>query len=172
MIFFTVLLSAQVPQATTYPLSFVKLSGLSGGSPAATAVYKADLSGITTTTGLQSLTITDNSSGSGGSPGQFSGFDLDAVILSYDLFTDATSINTATALNLFNYTGGSIFTPGAQRTPTDTKLFGTDSSGIKVDNSVATLGSFDGNSTTAIPGALGFLIPLCFQDGINPRPIG
>ena len=37
------------------------------------------------------------------------------------------------------------------------KLFGTDGTGSAVNNSVATLGSFDANSTTAIPGADGFV---------------
>ena len=41
--------------------------------------------------------------------------------------------------------------------PVDPKLFGTDGAGTGVDNSVATLGAFDGESTTTIPGADGFL---------------
>lgn len=49
-----------------------------------------------------------------------------------------------------------MFTPGLQRTPVDPRLFGTGPTGNTVDNTVATLGSFDGNSTTSIPGAFGF----------------
>ncbi len=52
-----------------------------GGTVAATAVFRADLSGAGIGT-LQSITIRDNSFGIGGSTGQFSGFDLDAIILS------------------------------------------------------------------------------------------
>lgn len=57
-----------------------KLTGLTGGTLAATAVYRADLSGVGGS--ILSITINDNSAGLGGSPGQFSGFDLDAIILS------------------------------------------------------------------------------------------
>lgn len=48
-----------------------------------------------------------------------------------------------------------VFTPGTQRAPVDAKLFGTDLTGNGIDNSVATLGSFDGVSSTATP--FGFL---------------
>src|ERR1700741_5457333 len=74
--------------ATAVPVTFTKLTGLTGGSPAATAVYKADLSGLGVAN-IQSITISDNSSGLGGAPGQFSGFDLDAIKLSTTNCADA-----------------------------------------------------------------------------------
>ena len=55
---------------------FFKLTGLAGGSPEGTAVYKADLSGVGLAD-LASISIFDNSGGLGGAAGQFSGFDLD-----------------------------------------------------------------------------------------------
>jgi hypothetical protein len=149
-----VCLSAANAQAA--PIVFTPLTGaLVGGSPAATAVYKADLSGNGT---ILSLSIADNSAGLGGAAGEFSGFDLDAIILSYDDITDSSQLGTVTPLAVFDFsTGGTFFFPGAQRPPSDPKLFGTDATGSQVDNGVARLGLFDGNSTTAIPGADGFL---------------
>ena len=146
--------AAAAAQAT--PVSLSKLTSLIGGSPANTAVYKADLSSLSLAS-ILSITITDNSFGGGGSAGQFSGFDLDAIMLSTTDCADASCIASATALSVFNFTSGTTFTPGVQRAPADPKLFGTDASGTAVDNSVASLGDFDANSTTAIPGAFGFL---------------
>lgn len=142
--------------ADTVNLSFTKLTGLTGGSPAATAVYRADLSGISFD--ILSITISDASQGLGGSPGQFSGFDLDAIKISTSLVADASNVNAASGLGGFDFTtAGTIFTPGYQDPTVDPKLFGTGPSGTTVDNSVATLAIFDGNSTTAIPGAFGFI---------------
>ncbi len=139
------------------PVTFTQLTGVTGGSPAATAVFRADLSGL----GLldvASITIADNSGGLGGSPGQFSGFDLDAIILSTTLCASAGCAAGLAGLPVFDYSpGGTFFTPGTQRPVADPKLFGTDLGGTNVDNIVATLGMFDGNSTTAIPGADGFV---------------
>src|SRR4051794_23898343 len=143
--------------AASIPITFTPLSGLTGGSPAETAVYRADLS----TTGLASIlsiAIADNSFGLGGASGQFSGFDLDAVKLSTTLCTTASCAASLPGMAVFNFSAaGTVFAPGAQRAPADPKLFGTDATGNKVDNAVATLGLFDGNSTTAIPGAFGFV---------------
>jgi hypothetical protein len=132
------------------PVTLVELSGLTGDSPAATAVFKADLSSIGIAT-ILSISIADNSGGLGGSPGQFSGFDLDAIKLSSTDCADATCAATAGALSVFDFTGGTIFSPGAQRAPVDPKLFGTGPAGTTVDDLVATLAAFDGDSTTATP---------------------
>jgi hypothetical protein len=140
-------------------VTFTKLTGDVGGSPAATAVYRADLNGLGLTS-IQSITILDKSFGLGGSPGMFSGFDLDAIKLSMDPVVSnlASGAVTAGYWLAFDFSpAGTFFTPGAQRPPVDPKLFGTDATGNAVDNTVATLGYFDGNSTTAIPGADGFI---------------
>lgn len=143
--------------AATIPVTFVPLTGTTGGSPAQTAVYRANLSGIALTS-LLSIAIQDNSFGLGGAPGQFSGFDLDAIKLSTTPCSDAACAASASGMPVFNFTPvGTIFVPGTQRIPADPKLFGTDASGTHVDNTVATLNLFDGNSTTAIPGAFGFV---------------
>jgi hypothetical protein len=149
-------LAAHIGGAATVPITFTKLTGLTGGAPAGTAVFQADLSGVGLTS-ILSITITDNSAGLGGAPGQFSGFDLDAIALSTTSCATAACAAGLAGLPVFDFAGGTIFVPGTQRPPVDPKLFGTDGTGSDVDNAVATLGSFDGNSTTAIPGADGFI---------------
>ena len=151
----TFLLSTGMTSAATINLTFSKLTDVTGGSPAGTAVYQASLDGLGLSS-IQSISIADNSSGLGGATGQFSGFDLDAIVLSTTSITSALSTGTLSLLDVFDY-GSGIFTPGSQRAPVDTKLFGTGATGNTVDNIIATLGLFDGNSTTAIPGADGFL---------------
>ncbi len=142
--------------AIAVPITLTKLTGLTGGSPAATAVYQADLSGVGLAN-IQSISISDNSSGLGGAAGQFSGFDLDAIKLSTTDCTDATCAAGAAGLSVFDFLGGTLFSPGTQRVPVDPKLFGTGPLGNTLDDSVARLALFDGNSTTAIPGADGFI---------------
>lgn len=143
--------------AQAIPLTLTQLTGITGGTPAGTAVYQADLSSVGVSN-LASITISDNSAGLGGAAGQFSGFDLDAIILSTTDCASASCAAGLVGLGLFDFSpAGTLFTPGTQRLPADSKLFGTDAGGTNVDNLVATLGVFDGNSTTAIPGADGFV---------------
>jgi len=140
--------------AQAVPVTLSKLTGVTGGAQAGTAVYKADLSSIGLTS-ILSIGIRDNSSGLGGAAGQFSGFDLDAIKLSTTDCADAACAKAAVGLSLFDFTTGTIFAAGSQRAPTDPKLFGTDASGTMVDDTVATLGAFDGESSTVTP--FGFL---------------
>jgi len=146
-------LGAGLAHAT--PISLTKLTGITGGTIAATAVFRADLSTAAIGT-LQSITIRDNSSGLGGATGQFSGFDLDAIILSTSSCDSASCVAGLSPLSAFNYSSGVIFTPGVQRDPSDSKLFGTGPTGSTVDDLVATLGLFDGESIVG-PGADGFV---------------
>ncbi len=149
-----VLLPVSAAYAASANLTFVPLTGVTGGNPALTGVFRADLSGIGLAT-IESLTIRDSNSGIGGSPGAFSGFDLDAIILSNTSVNDAASVNGIASLGVFNYSPvGTLFVPGTQRAPADPALFGT--SGGNIDNAVATLGLFDGNATTGL-GAFGFV---------------
>ncbi|WP_291295688.1 PEP-CTERM sorting domain-containing protein [Elioraea sp.] len=140
-------------QADAAPVTFTQITGLTGGSPAQTGVFRADLSGLGVGQ-IASITIRDSNSGVGGSGSQFSGFDLDALVISTVFISDASQVGLlapAVALDFAN----SILTAGTQRPPADPALFGT--SGGQVNNAVATLNLFDGNSTTAIPGAAGFV---------------
>jgi hypothetical protein len=136
-------------------VSLTKLTGLTGDpSAAATAVYKGDLS----TAGLgtfQAISVSDVSGGFGGAAGQFSGFDFDAIKLSTTDCATAACAAAAPGMSVFDFVSGVFFSPGAQRSPVDAKLFGTGPGGNTVDNSVARLGLFDGVSTTG-PGAAGF----------------
>ena len=142
------LVSLTSANAVAASLSVTKLTGLTGGNPAQTAVYRADLSSIDFD--IRSIQILSNGSIlNAGANGAFSGFDLDSIILSNTLINNVIDINTIPRLNLFDFSSaGTLFTPGTQRPPVDVKLFGTTATGNTVDNSVATLGSFDANSTT------------------------
>ena len=135
--------------AAAIPISTDKLTGLTGGTPQGTAIYRADLSSLGLSD-LASITINDNSSGLGGAPGQFSAFDLDGIVLSKDLCATAACTQTMTTFNVFDYSSA-IFSPGAQRATADPKLFGTGATGTEVDDLVATLGSFDADSSTITP---------------------
>lgn len=141
-------LAFQMNAATIHPAFRVnrRQSGRNRG-------YRADLSAVALTS-ILSIAIADSSSGLGGAAGQFSGFDLDAVKLSTTLCTTASCAAGLAGIPVFNFpAAGTVFASGTQRTPADPKLFGTDAAGSNVDNAVATLGLFDGNSTTASPGA-------------------
>ena len=142
--------------AQAVPITLNQLPGLVGGAPALTGVYQADLNALGIN--LASVSISDNSGALGRAVGQFSGFDLDAIVLSTSNCANAACVAGLAGLAVFDFsTSGTFFTPGTQRAPSDPKLFGTDASGLNVDDLVATLGAFDGNATTAIPGADGFI---------------
>ncbi len=141
--------TALASAAHAVPVTFTKLTGITGGTIAGTAVYRADLSGVGLTD-IESLSITDASGGFGGDVGEFSGFDLDAVVISTVLITDASAVGTLTPAATLDF-GATVFSPGTQRAPVDPKLFGTDAAGTALDNLVATLGAFDGESSTATP---------------------
>ena len=140
--------------AASVSLSFTQLSGVTGGTLAGTGVFKADLSGVGLAN-ILSIQIADNSAGLGGANGQFSGFDLDAIRLSTSDCATAACAAGLVGISVFDFVAGTTFTPGVQRLPVDPKLFGTGVSGTTVDDAVATLGSFDGESSTVTP--FGFL---------------
>jgi hypothetical protein len=142
--------------AAALPVTFNKLAGVTGGTLAATAVYKADLS-VLGLGSVLSIGIQDASAGLGGAPGQFSGFDLDAIKLSHADCASAACAAGATGISVFDFVAGTVIVPGVQRAPADARLFGTDASGSALDNAVATLDLFDAESTTTLPGADGFI---------------
>ncbi|HYW20828.1 MAG TPA: PEP-CTERM sorting domain-containing protein [Nodularia sp. (in: cyanobacteria)] len=144
------LMSAQNASAATLNVDFTKLSGFinTGANTTEIGIFRADLSSFNDIT---SILIADGNSLSG-VPGQFSGFDLDSIRISTTLINNATDINTATALNVFDFSpANAVFTPGTQRAPTDPALFGT--SGGTINNTVATLGSFDSQLQESAPGS-------------------
>jgi hypothetical protein len=139
------LLGAASAQAA--PVTFTELTGVTGGTLAGTAVFRADLSGLGIGQ-IASLTIQDSNNGIGGSPGQFSGFDLDAVVISTVLITDAGDVGLLVPAATLDFANSVLFA-GTQRPPADPALFGT--TGGQVNNAVATLGAFDGENSTITP---------------------
>jgi hypothetical protein len=153
---FTLVIGFHNTEAETLNISLTNLCGEVGGNPAFTCVYAAYVPYSHINFDIRSITIQDSGS-VGGSPGQFSGFDLDAIKLSHTFITQAESIYNISGLNVFDFSpAGTIFTPGKQIAPAAPKLFGTDSSGTKINNAVATLGSFDADSDSG-PLADGFV---------------
>ncbi len=149
------LMSAYSATAGTLDLNFTKLQGLTGGNSGMTGVYRADLSNLGFD--ISSIAITDSNSAIGGAPGKFTAFDFDAIKISNVLVNNATDAKNLSGLNVFDFTSsGTFFTPGTQRSPVDPEpLFGVSGGGI-IDNSLATLQNFDGNST-ADANAFGFV---------------
>ena len=130
---------------TSVPLKFERLQGVTG-LPAKpdTAVFRAELSNLGFD--LSSLSIADSNSKVGGSPGRFSGFDLDAIKLSRVKVNSATEVNALPGLNVFDFSpAGTLFRPGDQRSggfeapDLDGSLNGF------IYDGVATLGAFDAN---------------------------
>ncbi|MBD2435755.1 PEP-CTERM sorting domain-containing protein [Nostoc sp. FACHB-110] len=147
------LISVQSATAATLTLDFTTLSGLTGGSPTETAIFRA---AIPTLDNITSIVIKDNSQGNGGSTGQVSGFDLDAIKLSSVLTNNASAVNSIAALDAFDFSSiGTTLTLGTQRPPVNAELFGT--TGGVLNNTVATLGNFDANSTTDPSRIFGFV---------------
>ncbi|MBL8494978.1 MAG: PEP-CTERM sorting domain-containing protein [Rhodocyclaceae bacterium] len=144
---------AGAAQAASVPVTFERLSGLSGFS--GTSVFRADLSGLGLTD-IASITLFDSNSKQGGSPGAFSGFDLDAIMLSTTRATAASQMSGLVTLPAFDFTtAGTAFTAGTQRAPVAPKLSGTDATGLNVDPAAATLGQFDAVSFTSGSVSLG-----------------
>lgn len=128
-------------QAKTVEISLTRLSG---STAEGTAVFRADLTSLDVES-IRSITLLDSNSKVGGSAGQYSGFDLDAIKLSHSFVETATEVSSSPSVNEFNFdSSGTLFTPGSQRDPKDQKLNGTDDSGQIVDKDFATLDLFDG----------------------------
>ncbi|WP_326537169.1 PEP-CTERM sorting domain-containing protein [Pseudorhodoferax sp.] len=127
--------------AAAVSVSFTPLTGMTGVD--GTAVFRADLSGLSMST-IQSIRLIDSNSGLGGSVGAYSGFDLDAIKLSTTFATTAAEASGAVGLSVFDFSpSGTFFTPGTQRPPAAAKLNGTDAGGTQVDAAFATLDQFD-----------------------------
>ncbi len=153
----SVLLLLSLPlMATTMPLTFTLVAIGQGGSPANTAVYKATIPGAIGQVGT--ITIQDNANGTG-SPGIFSGFDVDALFLDDDgNFATTGDQHYATSF-LFN--AGSIMPDGGNAALQPTvahpgPTFGS-LNGTTVDLATATLNLIDGNSVADVNSAFGFI---------------
>ena len=123
-------------------------------------VYRADLTNFGGDLG--SLVLTDGNTGATdeGGGGVASGFDLDGIVLSHTLVssvsgTAANTLNNASFLakiNAFDFSAADLrFTPGTEKPADANYPVGSDLLGSingLVDNSVATLQTFDGGVTT------------------------
>ncbi|MEM8494449.1 MAG: hypothetical protein AAF916_03695 [Planctomycetota bacterium] len=128
----------------TETIGLTRLTGLAGPSGSGTAIFRADLSTLAADQ-VFSIRLFDSGSGLGGSSGQYSGFDLDAIRISTTFATTAGQASLAPGLDVFDFSpAGTTLTPGTQRPPADPKLNGTDPTGLNVDPALATLGDFDG----------------------------
>jgi hypothetical protein len=133
-------LAVSTCHAATVDLALTRLDGTAAEY---TTIFRGDLSsaGLNTVT---NITLNDSNSGIGGSPGQYSGFDLDAIRISQIYADTASEANSADGIDVFDFSPtGTTFSPGAQRQPQDSKLNGTDDTGLMVDQDLATLDSFD-----------------------------
>ncbi|MEB3282382.1 MAG: choice-of-anchor L domain-containing protein [Lyngbya sp.] len=131
------------------PLTFTKLNS----SNTNTGVFRANLSELGFD--LNSLTLADSGSETGGAPGVLSGFDLDFIKLSSVAVDSAEDINQIPSLGEFDFSpAGTFLTPGTQRSsnsnnnPVEPNLFGTINS--TVNNAVATLDRLDYSGTNAL----------------------
>jgi Ca2+-binding RTX toxin-like protein len=121
-------------------LKFTKLPGVKNAS----GIFVADVSNLGFD--LKSLTFADSGSLYGGAPGKFTGFDLDAIRLSNKLITKAEDIDSATAIDVFDFSPvGTIFTPGTERPTSELNLIGELQGTVNgyVNNGTANLAEFD-----------------------------
>ena len=142
--------------ATTVPLTFTLVATGQGGSPAGTAVYQAVIPGSITQ--VSTITIQDANT-LAGSPGIFSGFDVDALFLDDDGDFTTTGDQHYASSFLFNVGtiadpgGNAAFMPnGAHPGPTFGSLDAT-----TVDTATATLNTIDANSIADVASAAGFI---------------
>ncbi len=138
----------------------VALTALTGSTAQDTGVFGANLSALSLSQ-LASITIRD-SGGNAGSPGVWSGFDLDGIKLSTVACATAACANAAAALNVFDFVGGTSFSAGTMDATGIVALqgpclFGSSGAGCTVNNGVATLGAFDSTYTAVPAGSNGWL---------------
>ena len=130
--------------AMAIPLTLTNI-GTVGGS----TVFQADLAALGITT-VDSITVVDSNSGLGGSPGIFSGFDLDALFLDAD--GDLTTSGDRTFASSFD------FSAGTTRPTALTSMMPT------ADHPGPTFGSLDANTIDAATATLNVLDGVAVAD--------
>ncbi|QLE58619.1 PEP-CTERM sorting domain-containing protein [Nostoc sp. TCL26-01] len=137
--------------AATLDLTFTQIGtiNISPNNNAGTGVYRAKISDIDfDITAIKVIDIL----GQGGTPGKFSGFDLDAIKISDSLITNAEDVKRLSDSNVFDFTpNGTKLTAGTMRATTRANFRGNNLFGTKdgnVDNSIARLQSFDAVAET------------------------
>ncbi len=125
--------------AATFTPTFITSSYITSGAQG-TQMYRADLSGIGLST-IASIKVTDSNSQTGGSPGIYSGFDLDAIFLDVD-GSLATSDDRYYGSS-FLYTAGTARSGGYPGPSTSGGPMNGASSATTVDTAFATLDAID-----------------------------
>ena len=131
------LFGAGALHAATVTPTFTDM-GLNTTTAESTRLYRADLTGLGLSE-IAAITITDSNSGIGGSPGAYSGFDLDAIFL--DLDGDATTLADQIYASGFLFSAGTL-RPGGLASNTAGPTNGS-ASPNSVDEPFATLDAID-----------------------------
>lgn len=134
--------AASSASALTFNPVFTYVGNDSSNPPQSTGVYKADLTGFPLLTEIASISIKDDNSGTSGSPGAYSGFDLDALFLDVD--GDYTTTGDQFYANSYVFTAGSIRPTGDPQFASNTSgpLNGMNADGT-VNEAFATLNAID-----------------------------
>ena len=144
--------------AEAVPISFTSIGFTTGtnGTPPQDEIFRADLSGLGAGQ-ITAITITD-AGVPAGATGRFSGFDLDAIVLSTVFIATAPQLDALVSLAGFDI-AGAVLTPGTQRNPANPPqpLWGTAGNSTRVNDAIATLGVFDGVPTDDPATARGFV---------------
>lgn len=132
-----VFMSASASYAATVSPIFTD-EGYNSSTATGTRLYRAELTGLGLSE-IAAIKINDSNSGSGGSPGAYSGFDLDAIFL--DLDGDASTLSDQIYASSFLFSAGDL-RPGGLSSNTAGPTNGS-ASGTSVDEAFATLNAVD-----------------------------
>jgi hypothetical protein len=153
LLFLSVMSMAVSPaNSTEVPLTFTL-----GPSVGGTQVFEASLAGLGLTQ-IGSITVIDDGTPFGGSPGVFSGFDVDAIFLDVDG-------NIATTADRY-FASSYIFSAGTTRFTSDPTMLPTAAhpgptfgslNSTTIDYATATLNTIDGVAVADVNVANGFL---------------
>jgi len=126
------------------------------GTYLGSTIYRAALTGLGD---INSIDLRDSGSFIGGSGGKYSGFDIDAIALSRTFLDEITSNpndpSVLQKLDVFSFNNADmIFQPGSQRPGNYADPNMSGAVGLLVNNSFATLGTFDDSGLVDTPGSL------------------
>jgi len=137
---FALLSFSTVVNAETFTPTFSYVGAVTTGPGEQSGVYQADLSVFPTLDEIAAITITDDNSGTSGSAGAYSGFDLDALFI--DLDGDYNTVFDQTYASSFLFTPGTIRPGTAPLSGTSGPLNGMNADGT-VNEAYATLNLID-----------------------------
>jgi hypothetical protein len=136
--------------AATISLSLTNEGVVTSAGGDEATLFRADLTSLSLTQ-IAAITVTDSNSGLGGSPGLYSGFDLDALFLDVD--GDASTTGDQFAASSF------LFSAGTTR-PTTDPLYLPDA-----QDPGPTSGAIDANTVDEAQATLGVIDGIFFDTG-------